>query len=83
MKITRRSTHPLSELIDMPADLEWCVSKSAKMNRLSWRTAFDWLTSPAFRLHEYRNIHTQMLQGALCTVDCGHAQQNRDGSDNE
>jgi len=83
MKINRQSLNPLSGAIDLSADLDCCARKSAQTHRLSWRNTLDWLTSPAFRLHHYRNVHTQMLRGALCTVDCGHTHHNRDDSDNE
>jgi hypothetical protein len=86
MKITR---HTLNQLNTMSAPSEpsaqivCCAKKTGQGRRMAWRNAIDWLTSPAFRLHQYRNIHTQMLHGALCTVDCGHPHENKDGSDNE
>ena len=83
MKTTRQSLQPLSGAIDKSADLECGVHKSAQAHRLSWRRAIDWLTSPAFRLHHYRNVHTQMLRGALCNVDCGHTQYDGEDTDNE
>ena len=83
MKITRQSSQPLSGDIDKSADLECGVHKSVQAHRLSWRRTIDWLTSPAFRLHHYRNVHTQMLRGALCTVDCGHTQYDGEDTDNE
>ena len=83
MKITRQSSQPLSGDIDKSADLECGVHKSVQAHRLSWRRTIDWLTSPAFRLHHYRNVHTQMLRGALCNVDCGHTQYDGEDTDNE
>ena len=86
MKITRHTLNQLNSISapnEPSAETTCCTKKTGQGQRMAWRNAIDWLTSPAFRLHEYRNINTQMLQGALCTVDCGHAQQNRDGADNE
>ena len=83
MKITRRPLQPLSGAIDKSADLACNTHKSAQAHRMSWRRTIDWLTSPAFRLHRYRNVHTQMLRGALCTVDCGHTQYDGEDTKNE
>jgi len=83
MKSTGRSFKPLSGPIDIPADRASRANKNGPPQRVSWRNAIDWLTSPAVRLHHYRNMHTQMLRGALCTVDCGHAHDHQDGSENE
>ncbi len=77
MKITRQMPNWLSDRIDPTVDLPRCGKQSAAVQRNFWRRSMDWLTSPAFRLHQYRNIHTQMLRGALCTVDCGNTRQNK------
>ena len=77
MKITRIFTNSLSGRIDSTVDLACCDKQSTAAKRKSWRRTMDWLTSPAFRLHQYRNIHTQMLRGALCTIDCGSARQKK------
>jgi hypothetical protein len=83
MKFTRRSLQLLSGAIDKSADHECGEPTNAQAQRLSWRRTIDWLTSPAFRLHHYRNVHTQMLRRALCNVDCGHTQYDGEGTDNE
>ena len=86
MKITKCTLNQLNTMSapGEPSAETACGAKTSRQGqRMAWRNAIDWLTSPAFRLHQYRNIHTQMLRGALCTVDCSQAQQNRDGSDNE
>lgn len=83
MKITNRSLQALSGAIDKSANHECGVHTSAQAHRMSWRRTLDWLTSPAFRLHRYRNVHTQMLRGALCNVDCGHTQYDGEDTDNE
>lgn len=83
MKIPRQSLQPLSGAINEPADLAYTARKSAQAHRMSWRRTIDWLTSPAFRLHHYRNVHTQMLRGALCTIDCGNTLDDSEDSGNE
>lgn len=86
MKITRRTINQLNTMSapsEPSAQISCCAKKTGQGQRMAWRNAIDWLTSPAFRLHQYRNIHTQMLRGALSAVDCGHPHQNRDGADNE
>ena len=86
MKITRRTLNQLNTMSaasELAAETACCAKTAGQGQRMAWRNAIDWLTSPAFRLHQYRNIHTQMLRGALCTVDCGHPHENKDGSDNE
>jgi hypothetical protein len=77
MKITRQMPSSLSSRIDSTVDLPRSGKQGAAEQRKSWRRSMDWLTSPAFRLHQYRNIHTQMLRGALCTVDCGNTRQKK------
>ena len=83
MKITRRLPNLLTGRINSTVDLPCCGKQSMPGQRNSWRRTMDWLTSPAFRLHQYRNIHTQMLRGALCTVDCGSGPQKKKESRNE
>ena len=41
----------------------------AGLHQWSWKAAISRLTRPAFRLHQYRNVHTRMLQDALSTRD--------------
>ncbi len=77
MKIIRDMPNRLSDRIDSTVDLRPCGKQCAAVQRNFWRRSMDWLTLPAFRLHQYRNIHTQMLRGALCTVDCGNTRQER------
>jgi len=43
----------------------------------------DIKSSAMDKLHQYRNIHTQMLRGALCVVDCGNSRQEKTESRNE
>ena len=83
MKITRQPLQPLSVAIDKSACLACSTHESGQAHRLSWRRTIDWLTSPAFRLHRYRNVHTQMLRGALCTIDCGQTQYGSEDAGNE
>ena len=77
MKITTQLPNTPSGRIDSTVDLPRRGKQSTAALRKSWRRSVDWLTSPAFRLHQYRNIHTQMLRGALCTVDCGNTRQKK------
>jgi len=83
MKITSQTLQPLSRSIDKSADLACSTHKSAQAYRISWRRTIDWLISPAFRLHRYRNVHTQMLRGALCSIDCGPTQYDSEDAGNE
>ena len=83
MKITRQPLQSISGSINKSAGLDCSVHANTHAERMSWRRAIDWLASPAFRLHHYRNVHTQMLRGALCTVDCGQTQYDPEDTDNE
>jgi hypothetical protein len=42
----------------------------ARFHRISWKQAFGLIAGAPFRLHHYRDVHTQMLRNALCEVDC-------------
>lgn len=35
-----------------------------------WRDALRALTSPAARLHDYRNLHRKMFYDAMSELDC-------------
>lgn len=39
------------------------------IDKLTWRSAFGQLLQPAFRLHQYRSVHTRMLRDALRDLD--------------
>ncbi len=39
-------------------------------HRVAWRNALAALASPIVRLHELRNVRTQMLHEALRDLDC-------------
>lgn len=75
MKNTRHRRNPPSGHLNTPAAPGSGAHESAQSQRMSWRNTIAWLTSPAFRLHSYRNVHTRMLRGALCTIDCGEMGQ--------
>ncbi len=38
-------------------------------HRIAWREAIARLASPMVRLHRLRNIRTQMLRDAICSID--------------
>ena len=46
------------------------TNKVARIHRVSWRNALGSLFGAAHRLHRYRDIHTRMVRGALCAVEC-------------
>ena len=52
----------------------------ARFNRISWKQVFALIGGAPFRLHHYRDVHTQMLRDALCVTDC---QRNRGSCDGE
>ena len=83
MKITTQLPGSLPGRIDASVDLPRCGKQSTSVVGKSWRRSMHWLTSPAFRLHRYRNIHTKMLRGALCAVDCGNTGQIKKESRDE
>ncbi len=49
------------------------TAKTAGFHRLSWQEAIGKITSPAFRLHRYRQVHNRLLLDALCELDCSDA----------
>ena len=75
MKNTRHCTNPPSGHLNTPAVPGCSAHERTQAHRISWRKSIAWLTSPAFRIHRYRNIHTRMLRSALCTIDCGEVGQ--------
>ena len=50
-------------------DLLQAADKLSRFHRVSWQEALGKITSPAFRLHHYRNVHNRLLQNALCELD--------------
>ncbi len=48
------------------------TDQTTSMPRATWKKALSELLRPAFRLHQYRNARTMMLQGAYHDQDCGH-----------
>jgi len=78
MKRSRQSANTRSIAVNPTADPGCCESKGVLQHRTTWRNAIEWLTSPAFRVHRYRNIHTQMRRAALRTLDCGKISHDRD-----
>ena len=50
-------------------ELLQATDKLSRFHRVSWKEALGKITSPAFRLHHYRNIHNRLLQNALCELD--------------
>jgi hypothetical protein len=52
----------------------------ARLQRISWKQAFGLVGGAPFRLHRYRDVHTQMLRDALCAQDC---QRHADTCGNE
>jgi len=83
MKNIRQFPFPQSARIDSTVGLPRGCRQSNGLKRISWRRTLDWLALPALRLHQYRNIHTQMLRSALCVVDCGNSRQEKTESRNE
>jgi hypothetical protein len=50
-------------------ELERAADRLSRFHRISWQEALGKITSPAFRLHRYRNVHNRLLQSALCELD--------------
>ena len=51
------------------AELHQAADRLSRFHRVSWQEALGKITSPAFRLHHYRNMHNRLLQNALCELD--------------
>ena len=50
-------------------ELQQAADRLSRFHRVSWQEALGRITSPAFRLHRYRNVHNRLLQNALCELD--------------
>jgi len=48
------------------------TDQTISMPRATWKKALSEFVRPAFRLHQYRNARTMMLQVAYRDQDCGH-----------
>ncbi len=51
--------------LSAPARSTGSPDSVAKQHRFAWRSALGTLASPMIRLHQLRNIRTQMLREAL------------------
>jgi hypothetical protein len=54
---------------EYPPDLSGSLSDR---RRIAWRNALAGLAKPMLRLHQLRNIRTQMLRDALNQRDCNN-----------
>lgn len=63
MKATQSNTTARSRRAEEPLP-------EAEITRHGWKTAFSALRSAAYRLHQYRNIRSRMINDALRQLDC-------------
>jgi hypothetical protein len=58
------------EAIMNPRDGFNAAQRLARFERISWRQALGLVAGAPFRLHRYRDVHSQMLRDLFSQLDC-------------
>jgi hypothetical protein len=51
------------------------IDNAPRPHRASWKEAMRLFSRPVWRLHHYRDLHTQMIRDAFSDVDCARKLQ--------